>query len=193
MTKEFPQKKGADLPRGRDFLAGVPGFPGHISTSVMSAKTSVPGNPFMQGDVSDDREIFSSRVIAAPCEAVFAACVDPARLALWWGPDGFSNTFEEFDLRPGGHWRFVMHGPDGKNYKNHSVFREIAAPERIVFDHVCAPEFEMTIGLEARGETTRFSFRMRFASAAVCAAVKSYVVPANEQNFDRLTAVLREA
>jgi hypothetical protein len=86
-----------------------------------------------------------------------------------------------------------MHGPDGTNYKNHSVFREITVPERIVFDHVCAPEFEMTIGLEARGERTHFSFRMRFSTAAGCGAVRHYVVPCNEQNFDRLAAILREA
>ena len=71
-----------------------------------------------------DREFANSRVFDAPPERVFRAWTDPNHLAQWWGPKGFTNTFEEFDLRPGGPWRFVMHGPDGTDYKNHSVFGE---------------------------------------------------------------------
>jgi len=47
-----------------------------------------------------DREIVSARTFAAPRERVFEAFRDPARLARWWGPRGFRNTFEVFDLRP---------------------------------------------------------------------------------------------
>jgi len=80
-----------------------------------------------------DREIISTRVIAAPRDLVFKAFSDPENLARWWGPKGFTNTFHEFDLRPGGAWRFVMHGPDGVDYPNESVFVEVVKPERIVF------------------------------------------------------------
>ena len=64
-----------------------------------------------------DREIVSTRVLDAPRELVFRAFSDPDLLARWWGPEGFTNTFHEFDLRPDGAWRFVMHGPDGTDYR----------------------------------------------------------------------------
>ena len=61
------------------------------------------------------REIVSIRVFDFPRELVFNAWTDPEHLVHWWGPKGFTNTFHEFDLRPGGIWRFVMHGPDGRD------------------------------------------------------------------------------
>src|SRR5262245_39921619 len=98
--------------------------------SVMSAKHA--GSP----EPPSDREIVSARTFALPRDVGFAAWTGPARLARCWGPKGFTNTFEKFDLWPGGVWRFVMHGPDGTDYRNESVFVEIVPPERIVFDHV---------------------------------------------------------
>src|SRR6187399_1848131 len=82
-----------------------------------------------------DREIVSTRVVAAPPDDVFAAFADPIRLARWWGPSGFSNTIHELDLRPGGRWRLTMHGPDGTGYENESHFVEVERPRRIVFRH----------------------------------------------------------
>ena len=95
-------------------------------------------------EAPSDREIVTTRVFDAPRERVFKAWTDPDHLARWWGPQGFTNTFHEFDLRPGGVWRFVMHGPDGADYQNKSVFVEITKPERIVFDHVSGPRFRVT-------------------------------------------------
>ena len=73
-----------------------------------------------------DREIVTTRLLDWPRERVFRAWTDPAHLARWWGPKGFTNTFHEFDLRPGGLWRFVMHGANGADYQNKSA----AATER---------------------------------------------------------------
>jgi uncharacterized protein YndB with AHSA1/START domain len=137
-----------------------------------------------------DREILSSRLLDVPRERVFDAFSDPQHLARWWGPKGFSNSFHEFDLRPGGAWRFVMHGPDGANYPNHSVFVEVSRPERIVLRHVSGPQFELTISLSEEADRTRLGWRMRFESAAECERVKKFAVEANEQNFDRLEAQL---
>ncbi len=136
------------------------------------------------------REIVSSRVIDVPRERVFKAFTDPACLAKWWGPSGFTNTFETCDIRPGGAWRFVMHGPDGKYYPNESVFREVVAPERIVIEHLSTPRFTLTATLAEEAGKTRLTWRGLFESAAVCAAVRVFAVPANEQNFDRLQAEL---
>jgi uncharacterized protein YndB with AHSA1/START domain len=137
-----------------------------------------------------DREIVSTRVIAAPRTLVFKAWTDPDRLARWWGPKGFTNTFKGFDLRPGGHWDFVMHGPDGKNYENQCVFIEIAAPRRLVFQHVSGPRFLVTATFEEVNGGTRVVFRMGFESRATLEALKAVIIPANEENFDRLEAEL---
>ncbi len=137
-----------------------------------------------------DREIVSTRVFAAPRELVFRAWTEPEHLARWWGPKDFTNTFHEFDPRPGGAWRFVMHGPDGANYPNESVFVEVVRPERIVLDHVSRPRFRLTATFGDLGDKTRLIFHMLFRSAADCEKVKKLAVEGNEQNFDRLAAEL---
>ena len=89
------------------------------------------------------QEVISTRIFHAPRELVFRAWTDPKHLARWWGPKGFTNTFQEFDLNPGGHWRFVMHAPNGMDWPNHSVFVEIEKPVRIVFDRLEAELLSM--------------------------------------------------
>ena len=135
------------------------------------------------------REIVSSRVIAARPEAIFACFRDPERLARWWGPAGFRNTFEIFEFHPGGTWKFVMHGPDGTDYPNHSVFREIEAPSRIVLEHLgSVHHFILTITLEDRGGATGLGWRMLFDSVAERDDTARYAVGCNEEVFDRLEA-----
>ena len=137
-----------------------------------------------------DREIVTKRLLKAPRELVFRAWTDPEHLARWWGPKGFTNTFHEFDPRPGGTWKFVMHGPDGTDFKNKCVFVEIMKPERIVFDHVTGPRFRATAAFAEQAGKTAVTFRMLFDTAAECARVKAYAADANEQNFDRLESEL---
>ena len=144
----------------------------------------------LENETLSDREIATVRVFDAALEKVFAAFSDADQLAAWWGPKGFTSTFAEFDLRPGGRWRFVMHGPDGVDHDNESVFVEVLEPERIVFRHVSPPEFEMAITLaEQQGGQTRLTWHMLFKSA-VSEEVKRYVDAANEENLDRLAAHL---
>jgi uncharacterized protein YndB with AHSA1/START domain len=133
-----------------------------------------------------DRAIVTTRLIEAPRERIFEAFSDPDRLTRWWGPKGFTSTFREFDLRPGGVWRFVLHSPDGASYQNESVFVEVVKPERIVFQHVSRPQFEMTITLTPQDGKTALTWRMLFPSAADCDKVKRVAVDANEQNLERL-------
>jgi uncharacterized protein YndB with AHSA1/START domain len=135
-------------------------------------------------------EIVSSRILDFPHERVFAAWTDPAQLARWWGPAGFTNTFHVFEPKAGGAWGFVMHGPDGTDYKNESIFVEVAQPERIVFDHLTAPHFRVVATFGEIDGKTRLVFRMIFGSAELCARLRPVCVPGNEQNFDRLEAVL---
>ena len=81
------------------------------------------------------REIVISRIINAPRERVWGAWTDPKQVVNWWGPNGFSTTIHEMDVRPDGVWRHTMHGPDGKDYPNKSIFVEVVKPERIVYKH----------------------------------------------------------
>ena len=138
------------------------------------------------------REIVSRRLIAAPRDAIWDAIRDPQRLARWWGPAGFRNTFEVFEFHPGGRWKFVMHGPDGSDHPNDSVFRTIDPNSCVVLEHLLPPRFTMTISLEARGDRTEFGFRQVFESAAIRDQVARYAIAANEQNFDRLQAELAQ-
>jgi uncharacterized protein YndB with AHSA1/START domain len=150
--------------------------------------------PAAEPEPAAARAFVHTRLVAAPRERVFEAFSDPTRLARWWGPNGFTSTFEAFDLRPGGCWRFVMHGPDGANYANESVFVEVVAPERLVFEHVRGHHFTMTITLTTRGDQTEVGWHQLFDTAAERERIAGVVIPANEQNLDRLTAeVLRGA
>jgi uncharacterized protein YndB with AHSA1/START domain len=139
----------------------------------------------------EDRGIHSSRVIAWPREIVYNAFADPVLLAQWWGPAGFRNTFHAFDLRPGGVWDFVMHGPGGKDYRNKSVFVSIADKKQVILDHLDpVHSFRMTIRFDESGAGTLISFHMLFDDAEECGKVKQYILAGNEQNFDRLETLL---
>ncbi len=138
-----------------------------------------------------DREIVSTREFAQPREELFAAFSDPARLAQWWGPNGFTNTIREFDLRPGGKWRLTMHGPDGASYDNESRFLEVVRPARIVLQHEAPVHgFRMTMTFTEHGAGTRLTWGMRFESTDEVAKVGEFIAVANQQNFDRLDAHL---
>lgn len=112
-----------------------------------------------------DCEIVTRRQLDAPRELVFDAWTDPVHVAKWWGPTGFTNTIYEMDVRPGGVWRFVMHGPDGTDYQNRNVYVEIVRPERIIFDHVSGPIFRMFATFEEEDGGTLLTMRMVFKSA----------------------------
>jgi uncharacterized protein YndB with AHSA1/START domain len=115
---------------------------------------------------SSDREIVTTRVVDAPRERVWKAWTDPKQVAQWWGPNGFTNTIHEMDVRAGGVWRFVMHGPDGMDYKNKSIFEEIVKPGRLVYTHVSGPKFQATATFDEHGGKTTVTMRMLFDTAA---------------------------
>jgi len=118
----------------------------------------------------DPRSIIGTRIFDAPRELVFAAFTDPKHLAQWWGPDGFTTTTSKFEFRPGGVWRFVMHGPDGRDYQNRITFDEIVPPARIVYHHgggddVEPVQFTPTVTFEDLGGKTRLTWQGTFPSA----------------------------
>jgi uncharacterized protein YndB with AHSA1/START domain len=140
----------------------------------------------VSAEAQADREIVTIRVVHAPRALVYRAWTEREHVARWWGPKGFTNTFDVFDPRPGGAWRFTMHGPDGKDYKNHSVFVELAPPQRIVLDKVSRPIFRMTATFDPERGGTRVTFRGTFETAEECARIKAFAADANEELMDRL-------
>jgi uncharacterized protein YndB with AHSA1/START domain len=82
-----------------------------------------------------ENEIIITRTFDAPRELIWEAWTNPLYITKWWGPVGFSTTTEVMDVRPGGEWKHVMHGPDGKNYPNHSIFTEVVKFEMIRYKH----------------------------------------------------------
>ncbi len=119
----------------------------------------------------DPAAMIGTRIFAAPRALVFQMWTDPKHLAQWWGPNGFTTTTSTFDMRPGGTWRFVMHGPDGRDYENRITFEEVVPPERIVYRHgggddVEPVQFRTTVLFEDLGDKTRLTMRGQFPSAA---------------------------
>src|ERR1700722_19507303 len=82
------------------------------------------------------REVVFSRTFEAPRSLVFKAWTDPKHVAMWWGPEGFTNPVCEMDVRPGGALRIVMRAPDGAEHPMIGVFREVVPPERLVFTNI---------------------------------------------------------
>ena len=130
------------------------------------------------------------RQFAAEPAVVFAAIRDPARLARWWGPAGFTNVFEAFEFAPGGRWKFAMRGPDGAEYPNLSEFVEIAEDRLVRIRHLSPPHFTLSIELARAGAGTRVDWNQDFVDDELAARMRAIVEPANEQNLDRLGAEL---
>lgn len=136
----------------------------------------------------------TSREIPATVEQVFAAISNPERMARWWGPAGFTNTFNTFEFKKGGRWSFIMHGPNGSNYPNENVFSEIEPPNKVVIQHASEPKFQLTILLAPSSAGTLVSWAQEFESSEVARRLEPIVVPANDQNLERLSVeVLRQS
>jgi uncharacterized protein YndB with AHSA1/START domain len=144
----------------------------------------------MSQAINPNAIVSTERVLSIPPGKVFAAFKQPDRLAQWWGPKDFTNTFEQFEFKPGGRWVFVMHGPNGASYPNESVFREIQPDSKIVIEHVVPPWFRLTVTLTAYGAQTRVGWDQEFESPEVAAKMRAICEPANEQNLDRLQSLL---
>jgi len=130
----------------------------------------------------------SKREIAAAPDALFDAFANSAILAKWWGPAGFTNAFEIFEFKQNGTWKFVMHGPDGKNYPNECKFLEISRPGKVVIRHASEPKFTLTVTITESDGGSSVHWAQDFDSVDVAKAIAHIVQPANEQNLDRLSA-----
>ena len=138
-----------------------------------------------------DRELVISRTLNAPVELVWEVWTKPEHIANWWGPNGFTNTITKMDMAPGGEWNLVMHGPDGTDYKNKSIFREVIPFKKIVYEHI-APMFVATVTFEEQGEQTLINWHMLFETAEeFIRVVKTFKADEGlKQNIEKLNVYL---
>ena len=118
---------------------------------------------------NEDRELVFKRVFNASPELIWEAWTNPNHVVHWWGPEGFTNTIHEMEVKPGGVWRFMMHGPDGIDYPNRIVFEEVVKPERLVYSHGGESEndphkFRVTVTFNRKGNKTELTMRSLFPS-----------------------------
>ena len=135
---------------------------------------------------SEQLAVENTRIFDAPRHIVFKAWSDPDIIKHWWGPSGFTNTFNTFDFKPEGRWEFTMHAAKGASYPNLSIFREIHPNEKIVLDHIPKHTFRLTITFEDFEGKTKLVFHQKFDDATDFHQIKNFVAGANEQNLDRL-------
>lgn len=143
--------------------------------------------------MTEDRTLSTSRTLPYTPKEIYGAFASAYLLAAWWGPEGFTNTFEIFEFKTEGRWKFVMHGPDGKDYLNESIFKELVNEAKVVIHHACPPHFTLTVELMPVSNGTHLTWNQVFDDAQTAQAVKQRAGPANEQNIDRLTQVLSKA
>ncbi len=146
----------------------------------------------LKDEATAPRAMAATRVLDAPRDVVWRMWTEPDQIAQWWGPDGFTNSIDSMEVRPGGHWNFVMHGPDGRDYENEIVYVEVVKPERLVYDHGPSPRFRTTVTFVDLGPKTKLIMRGIFASAAVRNKVaKEYgAVEGQQQTLRRLAELL---
>jgi len=118
---------------------------------------------------TSDRELVFTRLLNAPRELVFKVWTEPEHIKHWWGPNGFTNTIHEMNVSPGGIWRLMMHGPDGRNYPNKIEYIEVVEPERLVYKHSGDDDtepvnFHVTVTFEKQGDKTLLTMRSLFTS-----------------------------
>jgi uncharacterized protein YndB with AHSA1/START domain len=144
---------------------------------------------------SRSAEIKLTRLYDAPVRAVWDAWMEPDQVAQWWGPRGFTHTTESKDVRPGGSWRYTMHGPDGTDYPNLARYLEVEPYARLVYDHGATddtpPLFRVTVTFtDVRGKT-RLDMSMTLPTPEAAEEARRFIKKAGgERTWDRLAEFL---
>jgi uncharacterized protein YndB with AHSA1/START domain len=147
---------------------------------------------------STQNELYITRVYDAPVQAVWDAWTDPAKAAQWWGPRGFTTTTHSKDLRPGGHWKYTMHGPDGTDWPNTTVYHEVEKNAKLVYDHGGSddrpPLFRVTVLFsELKGGKTKMDMTMTLPSPEALEATRMVIKKhGGNSTWDRLAEYLEK-
>lgn len=203
----FAEGKKTRLRLTHEGLENFPKLPAFAKANFTAGWTQLVGSSlktFVETRRSEkligDREIAATRVFDAPRELVWEVWTDPDHIAKWWGPNGFTTTTYTMELKPGGVWRYVMHGPDGRDYQNKVTYLEVVEPERLVYtlgggDDVEPVSHHVTVTFADLRGKTRVDMRMVFASAgARTHVIETYgAFEGLKQHLGRLEAYLAKA
>ncbi len=151
----------------------------------MTMKSSGPSDP------GDNRSDARNTIIPANPGEVFAAMSDPARVARWWRPAGFTSTIHQFEFTPGGSWLLTLHGPDGRNCPNESRFARVVADELVEIEHLGDHHFLLTIELHSQEGHTEVRRRQTFDTVEHYERIAEVIASANQRNLERLAAEVR--
>lgn len=145
------------------------------------------------GNDTANREQTIKKILAAPIELVWNTWADPVHIANWWGPNEFTTTIRKMNFEEGGEWLLTMHGPDGKNYPNKSIFLEIVPHKKIVHQHF-NPGYIATIVFEAQGKETSMEWSMLFETTEMFEiVVKTFKADEGlKQSAEKLNEYLQE-
>jgi uncharacterized protein YndB with AHSA1/START domain len=150
----------------------------------------------MQNENTDPvgREQRTSIVLEAPVQCVWEIWTKPEHIKHWWGPDGFTNTIEKMDVTPGGEWLFTMHGPDGTDYPNKTIFREVIKHKKIVHEHF-EPNFIAIIEFESHGYKTLLTWYKLYETKELYELVEEYHKTNDgfKQTVEKMNAYLHQA
>lgn len=141
------------------------------------------------------RELVLTKIYDAPRALVFEAFTDPAHIASWWGPKGFTNVVRLWEAKPGGRIDLDMIAPDGNGHPMGGTVHEVSPPDRFVFTSTAFWEEDGTPGIENYNTVTfedldgrtRMTLRCQVlrASPAIKPALDGMDQGWNE-SFDRL-------
>ena len=142
-------------------------------------------------------EIYINRIYDAPVKIVWDAWTDPKQAAKWWGPRGFTITTHSKDLKVGGHWKYTMHGPDGTNYENNTLYHEVEPYSRLVYDHggneERPPLFRVTVQFTEIKGKTKMEMTMTLPTAEAAVETKKFIKKASgDSTWDRLAEYLEK-
>jgi uncharacterized protein YndB with AHSA1/START domain len=146
----------------------------------------------MKQEIDSNKIFQTERSYPFSSAQIFSAFEDPLQLAQWWGPKGFTNTFQTFEFKNNGLWEFIMHAPQGQNYINKCIFTLIELNKKIVIKHVVQPNFTLTIDLMSEGNRTKLIWTQEFDDSKVAESMRHIVINANEENLDKLNSNLQE-
>jgi uncharacterized protein YndB with AHSA1/START domain len=145
--------------------------------------------------IAKSNEIRTIRTYDAPVHAVWDAWNDPAQAAQWWGPRGFTLTTHGKDVRPGGSWSYTMHGPDGTDYPNGTLYLEVENHAKLVYDHGGnddrPPLFRVTVLFSEVEGKTRTEMSMALPTPEAAEQTRKFIkAVGGDTTWDRLAEYL---
>ncbi|MBI1890490.1 MAG: SRPBCC domain-containing protein [Burkholderiales bacterium] len=142
-------------------------------------------------------ELRITRMYDAPVDAVWDAWTDPEQVAQWWGPRDFTLTTHGKELKPGGIWHYTMHGPDGTDYPNKTVYLEVEKHAKLVYDHGGyddrPPLFRVTVLFSKANGKTRMDMCMSLPTPEAAEETRKFIKQAGgDSTWDRLAEYLEK-